>query len=178
MSTVTAAVYVGLDGVVENPRWTSAFWSDDLAAAQKHLLLTSDELLLGRVTYEGFAAAWPSKSDEEGFADRMNGMPMRVATRTRTDLDWNATPLDGDAVDAVRRLKEQGDTRYLLYGSPSIVNALTPAGLIDEYRLMTFPVVVGAGRRLFDEGVSATLRLVDSWITSTGVAMLSYAPAR
>ena len=176
MSKVTAAVYVGLDGVVEEPRWTTPFWSDDLARAQRDLLFASDALLLGRVTYEGFAQAWPSMTDEEGFADRMNGMPKLVATRTRTDLEWNATPLRDDAVDAVRELKAQGDTRYLVYGSATLLNALTPHGLVDEYRLMTFPVVVGKGRRLFDEGVTATLRLVDSWTTSTGVAMLSYAP--
>ncbi|MFL6137916.1 MAG: dihydrofolate reductase family protein [Frankiaceae bacterium] len=178
MSKVTAAEYVGLDGVVEAPQWTAPFWSEDLATAQKDLLFANDALLLGRVTYEGFAAAWPSMTDEAGFAERMNSMPKHVATRTLTDLEWNATALPGDAVDAVRELKERGDdTNYLIYGSPTLVNALLPHGLVDEYRLMTFPVVVGSGRRLFDEGPAATLRLVDSWMTTTGVAMLSYAPA-
>ena len=177
MSKVTAAEYVALDGVVQDPQWTAPYWSEDLASAQKDLLFASDALLLGRVTYEGFAQAWPSRTDEAGFAERINGLPKQVATRSRTALEWNATPLLGDAVDAVRRLKEEGDLHYLIYGSPTLVNALAPHGLIDEYRLMTFPVVVGSGRRLFDEGSAVTLRLVHSWTTTTGVAMLSYAPA-
>jgi dihydrofolate reductase len=177
MSKVTAAEYVALDGVVQDPQWTSPYWSEDLAKAQHGLLFANDALLLGRVTYEGFAQAWPSMTDEGGFADRMNSMPKQVASRTRTELEWNASVLPGDAVDAVRRLREQDDTNYLIYGSPTLVNALAPHGLIDEYRLMMFPVVVGSGRRLFDEGPQVALRLVDSWTTTTGVAILTYAPA-
>jgi dihydrofolate reductase len=187
MGKVVVSEFVTLDGVMEDPGgsegiegggWAFRFERGEAGNRFKLDELTdAGALLLGRTTYEGFAAAWPGRTDEQGFADRMNSMPKHVATRTRTELDWNAHVLQGDAVDAVRRLKEQGDANYLIYGSPTLVNALAPHGLIDEYRLMTFPVVVGSGRRLFDEGPQVALRLADSWTTTTGVAILTYVPA-
>jgi dihydrofolate reductase len=177
MSRIVVAEYVSLDGVVSEPSWTGPYFNEELGDAQLALLMRSEGLLLGRVTYEGFAAAWPAMRDEQGFADRMNALPKHVATTTRSDLEWNATPLEGDVPTAVAALKARPDHDLLVYGSPTLVDALTSAGLVDEYRLMIFPVVLGAGRRLFGDGVTATLELTESLITTAGVAILTYVPA-
>jgi dihydrofolate reductase len=174
---VVAAVYVSLDGVVENPSWTMPYWNDELARFQKELLFSSDALLLGRVTYQGFAAAWPNMTDEDGFADRMNSLPKFVATTTLEQAGWNATLLTTEVVDQVRALKEQPGQNLLVYGSAELLDTLTRAGLVDEYRLMVFPVVLGQGKRLFNDGATAALRLADAQTTATGVAILTYEPA-
>ncbi len=174
MRNVTLAIYVSLDGVVEEPAWTGPFWSDDLAKLQKDLLFASDALLLGRNTYQGFAAAWPTMTDEEGFADRMNSLPKFVATTTLDDAEWNATLMKGDVAEEVAALKEQPGQDLLLYGSPQLADTLTRAGLIDRYRLMVFPVVLGTGKRLFKDGTTADLKLLNATTTSTGVAVLDY----
>ncbi len=163
MRKVIAAMYVSLDGVVEDPAWTGPFWNHELAEAQRDLLFSSDALLLGRVTYEGFAAAWPTMTDEEGFADRMNSLPKFVATRTLDELSWNATAIKGDVVTEVALLKQQPGDNILLYGSAGVVNTLTPPALIDEYRLMVFPVTLGGGKRLFaDDGQLRNFKLAES----------------
>jgi dihydrofolate reductase len=176
MSKVVVAEYVSLDGVVEDPGWTGRYFNEELGDAQLALLMRSEGLLLGRVTFEGFAAAWPAMHDEQGFADRMNALPKYVATTTKTQLGWNATPLEGDVAGAVSALKARPDHDLLVYGSPTLVDTLVAGGLVDEYRLMVFPVVLGRGRRLFGDGVTATLTLADSLVTSAGVAILTYVP--
>jgi dihydrofolate reductase len=108
MRKVILSEYLSLDGVIDTPSWTAPYWTEDVARFKFEELFSSDALLLGRVTYEGFAAAWPSMKDEQGFADRMNGLPKWVATTTMTDFTWNnARALEGDVVAAVRALKEQ-----------------------------------------------------------------------
>src|SRR5262245_6594949 len=107
MRRVVWAEYVSVDGVVDDPSWTAPFWNDELSRMQKEQLFRSDALLLGRVTYEQFAKAWPGMTDPDGFADRMNTLPKYVASRTLKAADWNATVIDGDAVDAVSRLKRK-----------------------------------------------------------------------
>ncbi len=176
---VVAAEYVSVDGVMEEPAWTAPYWNDELAKAQYDLLFASDALLLGRVTYQGFAAAWPKMEAETGdFGVRMNTMPKYVASRTLTQMEWNATRIEGDVPEAVAALKQQPGGNLLIYGSAALVNALLPHGLIDEYRLMLHPVIVGKGKRLFNDGFDTTgLQLVDTTITATGVAILTYRPA-
>jgi dihydrofolate reductase len=177
MRKVVHAIYVSLDGVVTDPAWTTPFFNDELAALQHQQLFASDALLLGRVTYEGFAASWPSMVEEEGdFAVRMNTMPKHVASRTLTDVTWNATLLADDVEAAVAELKDQDGGDLLLYGSPTFADALTMAGLIDEYRLMVFPVVVGTGtgNRLFAHATIGILNLRNVITTTTGVAILTY----
>jgi dihydrofolate reductase len=176
MRKIKLATYVSLDGVVENPGWTTPFWNDELGALQKSLLFASDALLLGRVTYEGFASAWPTMTDEEGFADRMNALPKFVASTTLDQGEWNATILKGDLAAEVAALKEQPGQDLLLYASGDLADWLTQHGLIDEYRLMVFPVFVGAGKRIFDNVTPTTLRLVDTTTTSKGVAVMDYRP--
>jgi len=179
MRKLKLAMYVSLDGVVEEPAWTAPFWNDELAQLQAEYLFASDALVLGRVTYEGFAAAWPTMEEATGdFGRKMNSMPKYVASRTVREPEWNATVLSGDLADAVRALKEEEGGDLLIYGSGDVVDQLTSAGLIDEYRLMVHPVVLGKGKRLF-EGVEATtpLALRDVVSTETGVTVLTYAPA-
>jgi dihydrofolate reductase len=179
MRKVVAAEYVSVDGVMENPAWTGEFWSDELAKAQYDLLFASDALLLGRVTYQGFAAAWPTMEGTGDFGVRMNTMPKYVVTRTLDTAEWNATLIKGDVAQAVAELKQQPGQNLLIYGSADLVNTLMEHDLIDEYRLMLHPVVVGSGKRLFREGhATKSLRLADMQQTGTGVLILTYAPAR
>jgi dihydrofolate reductase len=175
MRTLKLAIYVALDGVVENPAWTTPFWKDELAALQAGYLFSSDALVLGRVTYEGFAAAWPSMEESTGdFGRKMNSMPKHVATRTLHELEWNAAPIEGDLAAEVRRLKEQDGADLLIYGSGMLVDELTRLGLIDEYRLILFPTLVASGKKLFEHATETAFRLVDSTTTETGVAVLTY----
>jgi dihydrofolate reductase len=185
---VVAAEYVSADGrmQMEDPEgleeerggWTAPYWNDELAQLQLEQLLASDALLLGRVTYVMFAASWPSVTDEEGFAERINGLLKYVASRTlKEPLEWNATLLEGDVVEAVRRLKQEPGRDLLIYGSGQLFNTLNRERLIDEYRLMIHPIILGRGRRLFEDGnARAGLALVDSRTTATGVATLTFRP--
>jgi dihydrofolate reductase len=178
MRKVKLAIYVALDGVVENPAWTGPFWSDERAALQQDYLFSSDALLLGRKTYEGFAASWPKMTDTGDFGVKMNTMPKFVASRTLYKAEWNATIIKGDVAAAVAKLKEQPGQDLLIYGSGDLVDELTRHHLIDEYRLMVYPVVVGTGKRLFQglasEFATTSLHLADTRTTSTGVVVLTY----
>ena len=178
MRKIKLAMYVSLDGVVENPAWTGPFWNDELAKLQYDYLFASDALLLGRVTYEGFAAAWPTMTGTGDFGVKMNTMPKFVASRTLETGEWNATILKGDVPGEVARLKQQPGQDLLIYGSGSLVDELTRHRLIDEYRLMVHPVLVGSGRKLFETiAEPVQLRLEDVTTTDTGVAVLTYTPA-
>src|SRR6476469_3454298 len=149
MCKVVADVFLSLDGVMENPGWTGPYFNEELGEFQQELLFASDALLLGRVTYEGFATAWPGMRDETGFADRMNILPKYVASRTLQTADWNADILQGEVAAAVAELKQEPGQNLLIYGSGQLVEYLRQHGLIDEYRLMVFPTVLGSGKRLF-----------------------------
>jgi dihydrofolate reductase len=189
MRRVVAVEYLTVDGVMQDPGgvgeipqggWSNAYFNDELAQSQSEQLLSSDALLLGRVTFQGFAAAWPAMEATEGeFAVRMNKLPKFVASRSLTEpLEWNGKLLKGDVADAVAKLKQQPGEDILIYGSGALVNVLLPHNLIDEYRLMVFPVVVRNGKRLFKDGVGkTTLRLDTAKTTASGVAVLTYRPA-
>jgi dihydrofolate reductase len=179
MRTLKLALYVSLDGVVEEPAWTGPFWNDQLAGLQAEYLHSSDALVLGRVTYEGFAAAWPSMEESTGeFGAKMNSMPKHVASRTLSEAEWNATIMEGDVADAVAKLKGEDGGDLLVYGSGDLVDELTRHRLIDEYRLMVHPVIVGKGKKLFQGlGETVDLKLADTVTTDTGVAVLTYTPS-
>jgi dihydrofolate reductase len=189
MRRVVAAEYVTVDGVMTDPGgvgeieyggWSNPYFDDELAKYQSELLFASDALLLGRRTFEGFAAAWPSMEETEGeFAVRMNALPKLVASRSlREPLRWNGALLSGDVAEEVAKLKEQPGQDLLIYGSGELVNALHPHGLIDEYRLMVFPVTLGIGKHLFRAGTGKRdLTLSEAKMTSAGVALLTYQPA-
>lgn len=177
MKKVIVAEYMSLDGMMDNPAWTGPYFNEELGMFQHELLMASDALLLGRLTYEGFAGAWPSMTDENGFADRMNSLPKFVASTTLEKADWNASIIKGNVADEVARLKGQPGQNILIYGSGELVQTLIMQhNLIDEYRLMVFPVVLGKGKRFFKDGSDISLTLVDIKTTSSGVAMLTYRP--
>jgi dihydrofolate reductase len=137
----------------------------------------SEALLLGRVTYEGFADAWPSR--EGDFADKFNSMPKYVVSSTLDEAGWsNSTVLKGDLVEAVSKLRQEHDRDIVVHGSAQLVQTLLEHDLVDELRLMVFPVVLGSGKRLFgDTSEKKRLRLVDSKTVGDGVAILVYRPA-
>jgi dihydrofolate reductase len=177
MGKIVSVVYVTLDGVFEEPAWSGPYFNDELGAWQSDNLRAADVLLLGRKTYEGFKEAWPKMEAETGwFGEKMNQMPKRVATTTLTDPEWNATFIEGEVADAVRELKA-GPESVLINGSGSLVNYLTRHNLIDEYRIMVYPVVTGEGRRFWEPGTKVALSLTGSWQTKTGVDVVTYVPA-
>ncbi|HEX8345694.1 MAG TPA: dihydrofolate reductase family protein [Actinoplanes sp.] len=177
MGKLYAVEYVTLDGVFEEPGWSGPYFNDELGSWQDENLKEADAMLLGRRTYEGFKEAWPRMEEATGdFGKRMNGMPKHVATTTLTEPEWNARFIEGDVAEAVAKLKA-GPESLLINGSASLVNYLTRHNLIDEYRIMVYPVVVGEGRKLWDEGTKVALKLTRTWTTTTGVAVLTYVPA-
>lgn len=177
MGKVVLTEFITLDGVIESPQWSGAFWSDETGKFKLDELMASDAMLLGRITYEGFSTAWPAMTDENGFADRMNSLPKSVATRTLTDLTWNATPLGEDIVAGVQQLKRAHEGDILIGGSGNFAQTLIQANLIDEYRLMIFPIVLGTGQRLFTTPFEKKLELMRTVALPNGVVVLSYAPA-
>jgi dihydrofolate reductase len=174
MGKIVVSQFITLDGVFEDPggsegteRGGWAFRFDRGAEGDQFKLdelAAAGALLLGRVTYEGFAQAWPSRTDEIGFAAKMNGLPKYVVSSTLRRGDWNnTTVLKGTLPDEVRRLKDHVDGDILIYGSGHLVRALQEHDLIDEYRLMLYPVVLGAGKRLFGEaGKPHAVRLAET----------------
>ena len=177
MGRIVAVEYTTLDGVFEEPAWSGPYFNDELGGWQDQNLQEADALLLGRKTYEGFKAAWPQMEEATGhFGVKMNAMPKHVATTTLTEPEWNATFLKGDVAEAVRALKT-GPDNLLINGSADLVNYLTRHNLIDEYRIMIYPVVQGEGRKLWDDGTKIALSLADSWKTASGVEVVTYVPA-
>jgi dihydrofolate reductase len=189
MSRVVVSQFMSVDGVVEDPGGSEGFdrggWAfqfDRGPDGNKFKLdevMASDALLLGRVTFEGFAAAWPSRKDEEGFADKFNSMPKYVVSTTLGSPEWNnSTVVGGDVADAVAQVKEGEDGDVLVNGSVQLVQALADHNLVDEYRLMVFPLIIGQGKRLFGEtGAPEALRLVESKpVGPDGVVVLPYQP--
>jgi dihydrofolate reductase len=166
MRKLIVSQFVTLDGVIEDPGGSEASERGGWAfrfdrgpegdAFKLDEVLGADVLLLGRRTYEGFAAAWPSRTDEAGFADKMNSMPKYVVSSSLAEPTWaNTTVLRGEVGDEVTRLKESAGGDILVNGSAQLVRELQRLDLVDEYRLMVFPTVLGAGKRLFDDDVSA-----------------------
>ena len=186
MGRIVVTEFASLDGVIEDPGGAEDFkhagWSFEIDRGEEVNEFKLDELdnsqalLLGRTTYEGFAAAWPER--EGDFADRMNGLPKYVVSSTLTDPTWaNTTVLDGDAIAAVGKLKEQVDGDILVAGSNQLVHALLGADLVDELRLMVFPLVLGSGKRLYAEQPnSAAFHLAESAVIGDGVLTLVYWP--
>jgi dihydrofolate reductase len=191
MRKLVVTEFVSLDGVIEGPGgenkelgpWTFAFDRGDEGNKFKvDETMASDALLLGRVTYDGFAAAWPDRKDEAGFADKFNSMPKYVVSSTLTDPAWNNSHVIDPAnlVDEVNRIKQEGDGDLVVHGSGTLVQALTDHGLVDEYRVMLFPVILGQGKKLFQDGrPKTTLKLLSSQpVGPDGVVVLTYEPKR
>jgi len=187
MARIIVTEFISLDGVVEGPGGSEDFkyggWSFEIERGAEGDMfkldetMDSDELLLGRVTYEGFAAAWPSRDGE--FADRFNSMPKYVVSSTLQEPGWNnSTVLKGDVVQEVSKLRQEQDGNIVVHGSAQLVQTLLEHDLVDELRPLVFPVVLGAGKRLFgDTSDKKRLRLTDSKRVGDGVDILIYEPA-
>ena len=187
MARIVVSEFVSLDGVMEAPGgepgyrhtgWVTRYQNDEQVAFKLDEVLAHEALLMGRVTYEGFAEAWPSV--EGPFGDKMNGMAKYVVSTTLDAAAWNNTTVIGaDVLTMVSKLKEDVPGDILVYGSRTLVNWLKHNDLVDEYRLMVFPIVLGSGMRLFDNSVDATsLELVDTRAFGSGSVELTYRPVQ
>ena len=170
MGKLTATSFITLDNVVEDPHlWSGDFQSDDTGELNDAVLREADGLLLGKVTYEGFAAAWPSRSGDP-FSDKFNSMPKYVVSTTLETADWNnSTILSEDPFGRIRELK--ADQNLLTWGSPSLVQGMLDEGLVDELVLLYSPIVLGKGKRLFGDGSRHDLIVTES--TRLGGGMLA-----
>ncbi|MGI8461969.1 MAG: dihydrofolate reductase family protein [Solirubrobacterales bacterium] len=189
MGKIVVTEFISLDGVIEDPGGSEDFehggWSFEISRGEEgdkfkmDEVTDSDALLLGRTTYEGFAEAWPSREGE--FADKFNEMPKYVVSTTMDDAEWsNSTVLRGgdDLVGEVAKLRDAHEGDIVVHGSATLARALLESDLVDELRLMVFPVVLGSGLRLFGETKEKMpLELADSQTVGDGVTILTYAPA-
>ncbi len=188
MRKIIVTEFLTLDGVMEDPGgdssfahagWSMPYWDDEIGKFKFAELFAADAMLLGRITYQGFAKAWPSVTDEMGFADRMNGMPKYVVSTTLDTLEWNNSHLiKGHIAQEVAKLKQEPGQDILVAGSSQLIQTLGKHGLIDEYQLLVYPVVLGSGKRLFKEGMEAKLKLLESRSYASGVVLVRYASAQ
>ncbi len=186
MGNIVVSEFVTLDGVSEAPGgedslgersgWSMPFFSEETAKFKKDDLFASDALLMGRRTYEIHAAVWPSVKDEEGFAELMNSLPKYVVSTTLKTAEWNnARIIKGDSIEEIKKLKHEIRRNILIDGGSDLVNLLMQHDLIDEFRLLVHPVVLGQGKRLFREGSQKReLKLIEARAFSTGVVALIY----
>jgi dihydrofolate reductase len=189
MGKIVATEFISLDGVIEDPGGSEDFvhggWTFEIDRGEEGDKFKLDEVqdaeaqLLGRITYEGFAAAWPDREgdpDIGGFAKKMNSMPKYVYSTTLESADWqNTTVLSGDFAESIRKVKDEIDGDILVAGSGSLVRGLIANDLLDELRLMVFPVTLGGGKRLFaDDGRKVPLALTDARTVGAGVQLLTY----
>jgi dihydrofolate reductase len=190
MGRIVVTEFVSLDGVMEAPgggeEYEHGGWTFEIDRGEEGDRFKLDEVfeaeaqLLGRRTYEGFAAAWPGMTDEAGFAEKMNSMPKYVVSSTLQEAEWsNSTVLSGDLVEEIEKLKREIDGVILVAGSAQLVQGLIEHDLVDELRLMVFPVALGSGKRLFGETADKKpLKLTDSKTVGAGIAVLTYEPVR
>jgi dihydrofolate reductase len=190
VGSIVVTEFISLDGVIEDPGGSENFkhggWSfefnrgDEGERFKLDETLNSEALLLGRVTYEGFADSWPGREDEAGFADKFNSMPKYVVSSTlKEPLEWNNSKLlEGDPIEAAKKLKEEVDGEIVVHGSATLAQSLIENDLVDEIHLMVFPVVLGTGKRLFAEtSDKKPMKLADSKTVGDGVSILVYRAA-
>jgi dihydrofolate reductase len=168
MRRIVVSEFITLDGIVENPEWSMSYWNDNIAQFKAEEMQQADALLLGRVTYDGFAAAWPNMIDEPGGKE-MNGIRKWVVTSTLDKAEWNNSRIVRD-LDEVSKL----DGTLLVYGSSALIQGLIERDLVDAYRLLVYPVVLGEGKRLFGEAAKTKLDLVEARDVGSGVTALHY----
>jgi len=173
MGKITVTGFISLDNVIQDPHlWSMNFQSEDTGTYNTEVLFAADAMLLGRVTYEGFAAAWPSRSGDP-YTDRFNSMPKYAVSDSLETADWNNTTIV--SFDKIRDLKKDQD--LLVWGSAALVQSLADEGLIDEYVLLVSPVVRGEGKRLFRDGAQHELKITDSTLLSGGMLAVRMTPA-
>ncbi|WP_188195508.1 dihydrofolate reductase family protein [Nonomuraea sp. SYSU D8015] len=187
MRKLIESTFVSLDGIIDDTRpstasraepqnWGHPYWDEDHGGYAAGLLSSADAMLLGRVTYEGFAEAWSGREGPD--ADHMNNMPKYVASRTLTEVTWNATLIQGDVAEEVAKLKEQPGKNIVKWGTGELDRTLVEHGLIDEFHFWYFPVIVGAGKHLFEgAGFDTThLKLADVKQFGSGIVVHVYVP--
>ncbi len=188
MRRIVVSEFVSLDGVMEGPGpddpyvhvgWTFSFQDPVGMKYELDEVIAHDALLLGRVTYEGFAKAWPGRTNEIGFADKMNSMPKHVVSSTLESAEWNnSTIISGKIPAEITRLKQERGGDILVAGSGRLVQTLLAEGLVDELRLMVFPISLGSGKRLFGTNSDPlSLELTSSRQLQPGTLILTYRPA-
>lgn len=177
MRKIVATTFISLDGVMEDPQWSSPYWGDDIAKYKFDELFRSDAMLLGRVTYEGFAQAWPDRTDEQGYADRFNSMPKYVVSTTLQKADWtNSHIISTNVADEIMQLKQMDGQDITVHGSCTLVQYLLEHGLVDELKLLVYPIAVGKGKRLFKDGNQVKLILVETNPFASGAVAMIYQP--
>jgi dihydrofolate reductase len=170
------STFVTLDGVIENPHhWGPPYWDEQHLGYANRLLDNVDALVLGRVTYEGFAVAWPPRAGDP-YADKINAMPKYVASRTAPEATWNATILTGDVATQLAEIKEQDGGDLLKFGTGELDRTLLEHRLVDEYHFWVFPVIAGGGQRLLDDVPVTHLRLEDTSRFDSGIVVMVYEP--
>jgi len=179
MGNIVVTQFMTLDGVVAEPQlWSFPYWSEATGDFKFEELQAQGAHLLGRVTYEAFAAVWPTRTDEYGFAERFNRLPKYVVSTTLQAAAWaDSTIIRADVPAEIARLKETVTGDIVVAGSVTLVQTLMQHNLVDEYRLLTYPLVRGEGKRLFGPGATATLALREQREMGAGVVLLRYVPA-
>jgi len=180
MRKIVAGLFMSLDGVIEAPEtWHFPYFNDEMGEAVGSQMARSDTMLLGRRTYQEFAGFWPHQGSDDPMADQMNSTPKVVVSTTLDTVEWqNSTLVNSDVVAELTKLKEQPGKDIAVTGSATLVRSLLRDGLLDELNLLVHPIVVGSGKRLFEDGGDRTpLELADSKTFSTGVISLTYRPA-
>lgn len=180
MRKIVAGLFMSLDGVVQDPQdWHFPYFNDEMGASVGAQMEAADTMLLGRLTYQGFAEYWANAGPEVEMAEYMNATPKLVASRTLTSVEWqNSTLIEGDVAEELTKLKAQPGKNISITGSVVLVRSLIRAGVLDELVLLVHPIVVGKGQRLFEEmDEQVPLKLIGSKTFSTGVLELTYAPA-
>jgi dihydrofolate reductase len=179
MRNIVVTHFLSLDGIMEEPAWTMPYWNDETAKFKGEETSADEPLLLGRVTYQGFAAAWPQRTGDDSGATYFNGTRKYVVSTTLDKVEWNNSVLiKGNIVEAITALKQEDGPDMVVHGSATLVQTLMQHDLVDRYRLLVYPVVLGKGKRLFKEDATATLKLVKAQSFSSGVAALIYEPER
>ena len=174
---VSATFFISLDGVIAEPQtWSFPFWNDEIAKFKDAELRQTDALLLGRTTYTAFAAAWPQRTDDAGFADRFNSMTKYVVSSTLQKADWSGSKIvrPADLSKLIAELKREHGGDVMAHGSATLVQALLRDGHLDELRLLVYPVLLGQGKRLFDGTGESTMKLASAQPFASGVVALIY----
>ncbi|MCI0609066.1 MAG: dihydrofolate reductase family protein [Anaerolineae bacterium] len=180
MRKIIVSEFLSLDGVMEEPKWTFPYWNEEIARFKSGEDFVTDAVLIGRVTYDGFSKAWPSRTDEESGGARMNSIPKYVVSNTLRNPEWNNSHvISGNVIDEIKKLKQQAGKNLLLYGSNTLVKTLMQNDLADQYSLLIYPIVLGTGMKLFQEGIpNMPLKLINSQTFSNGVTAVIYEPDR
>lgn len=175
MRKLIVTEFMSLDGVIENPQWTFKYWNDETSNFKAEETSNNESLLLGRKTYEGFAQAWPNRKDEDPGAAYFNGTRKYVVTSTLDKLEWNnSVAIKGDVVNEITKLKQEDGPDLVVHGSGKLVQFLLANNLVDTVRILMYPVVLGNGQKMFEDGTNATLQLVSAKPFSSGVIGLIY----